>query len=53
MLFRQIQVRNFRKLVSPLVIKGLGEGLTVIVGDNEEGKKYLACGHPRGPVRTT
>jgi DNA repair exonuclease SbcCD ATPase subunit len=41
MLFREIHIRNFRKLVSPLVINGLGRGLTVIVGDNEEGKSTL------------
>ena len=41
MLFREISIRNFRKLISPLVIKGLSEGLTVIEGDNEEGKSTL------------
>lgn len=41
MLFRRIAVRNFRKLVSPLVLDGLGEGVTIIAGDNEEGKSTL------------
>jgi chromosome segregation ATPase len=41
MLFRRIAVRNFRKLVSPVVIEGLGEGVTIIAGDNEEGKSTL------------
>ena len=39
--FRRIAVRNFRKLTSPLVIDELGEGVTVIAGDNEEGKSTL------------
>ena len=39
--FRRIAVRNFRKLASPLVIEELGEGVTVIAGDNEEGKSTL------------
>src|SRR6266446_9373835 len=41
MLFRRIVVRNFRKLVSPAVIDGLGEGVTIVAGDNEEGKSTL------------
>ena len=41
MLFRCISVRNFRKLVSPAVIEGLGAGVTIIAGDNEEGKSTL------------
>jgi predicted ATP-binding protein involved in virulence len=40
-LFRRIAVRNFRKLVSPAVIDGLREGVTIIAGDNEEGKSTL------------
>ena len=42
MIIRKIQVRNFRKLVEPVVIDGLGDGLTIIAGDNEEGKSTLA-----------
>jgi AAA domain len=41
MLFRRIAVRNFRKLESPIVIDGLKEGVTLIAGDNEEGKSTL------------
>ena len=39
--FRRITVRNFRKLASPLVIDDLGDGTTIIAGDNEEGKSTL------------
>jgi chromosome segregation ATPase len=41
MIIRRVEVQNFRKLVSPVVIDGLQPGLTVIVGDNEEGKSTL------------
>src|SRR3546814_13156128 len=41
MLFRSIAIRNFRKHLSPVVIDDLGEGVTVIAGDNEEGKSTL------------
>jgi AAA domain len=41
MLFRCISVQNFRKLTSPAVIEGLGPGVTIIAGDNEEGKSTL------------
>jgi DNA repair exonuclease SbcCD ATPase subunit len=41
MRFRRIAVRNFRKLTAPVVIDGLGDGVTVIAGDNEEGKSTL------------
>ncbi len=41
MLFRRIAVRNFRKLLSPVVIEGLGDGITIVAGDNEEGKSTL------------
>jgi DNA repair exonuclease SbcCD ATPase subunit len=41
MRFRRIAVRNFRKLAAPVVIEGLGDGVTVIAGDNEEGKSTL------------
>jgi DNA repair exonuclease SbcCD ATPase subunit len=40
-LFRRIAVRNFRKLVSLAVIDGLAQGVTIIAGDNEEGKSTL------------
>jgi uncharacterized protein YhaN len=41
MRFRRIAVRNFRKLAAPVVIDGLGDGVTVIAGNNEEGKSTL------------
>ena len=39
--FRRIAVRNFRKLTAPVVIEDLSDGVTVIAGDNEEGKSTL------------
>lgn len=41
MLIRRIAVRNFRKLLHGVKIDGMEPGLTVIVGDNEEGKSTL------------
>lgn len=41
MRIRRIEVRNFRKLVGPVVIDQLRDGLTVIAGDNEDGKSTL------------
>jgi hypothetical protein len=41
MIIRRLEVRNFRKLVGPVVLDGLQAGLTVVVGDNEEGKSTL------------
>ena len=41
MLIRRIAVRNFRKLLHGAEIDELKPGLTVIVGDNEEGKSTL------------
>ncbi len=41
MLIRRIAVRNFRKHLAGVVIDGLEPGLTVIAGDNEEGKSTL------------
>ena len=41
MLIRRIAVRNFRKLLHGAEIDELEPGLTVIVGDNEEGKSTL------------
>jgi len=40
-LLRRVEVRNFRRLAGPLVLDGLEEGMTVIAGDNEEGKSTL------------
>ena len=41
MLFRRIAVRNFRKLLAPVVVTGLEGGVTILAGDNEEGKSTL------------
>src|SRR5579885_1113075 len=41
MLFRRIAIRNFKKLLCPIVLDGLSEGATIIAGDNEEGKSTL------------
>jgi uncharacterized protein YhaN len=41
MVIRRICIRNFRKLRAPVVIDGLGPGLTVIAGENEEGKSTV------------
>jgi DNA repair exonuclease SbcCD ATPase subunit len=41
MIIRSIEVRNFRKFGKPVVISQIDSGLTVIVGDNEEGKSTL------------
>lgn len=38
MLICRVAVRNFRKLLHGVEINELEPGLTVIVGDNEEGK---------------
>ncbi|TNC72193.1 AAA family ATPase [Rubellimicrobium roseum] len=40
MRLRRIEVRDFRKL-QHLVVEGLGDGLNVVVGDNEAGKSTL------------
>src|SRR5712664_3023672 len=41
MIIKSIEVRNFRKFVKPILIDKIDSGLTVIVGDNEEGKSTL------------
>lgn len=41
MLIRRIAVRNFRKHLAGVVVADLEPGLTVIAGDNEEGKSTL------------
>jgi hypothetical protein len=38
---RRIEIRNFRRFRKPVVIDGLGDGLTVLAGDNEEGKSTV------------
>lgn len=41
MRLRRLEIRRFRKLSGPVVIDGLGDGITVIGGDNEEGKSTV------------
>ncbi|MFO1068978.1 MAG: AAA family ATPase [Geminicoccaceae bacterium] len=41
MRLRRVEIREFRKLAGPLVLDGIGDGLTVIGGDNEEGKSTV------------
>lgn len=41
MRLRRIGIRSFRKLQGPVVLDRLGDGLTVISGDNEEGKSTV------------
>ncbi len=41
MRIRRIEIENFKKLVGPVVIDNIGEGITVIAGDNEEGKSTI------------
>jgi DNA repair exonuclease SbcCD ATPase subunit len=41
MFIRRIALRNFRKFTEQIEVGGIGEGLTVVVGDNEEGKSTL------------
>jgi hypothetical protein len=41
MRLRRIRIQDFRKLRGPVSVDGLGDGLTVIAGDNEDGKSTL------------
>jgi chromosome segregation ATPase len=41
MRLRRIEIRNFRKFVEPIAIDGIDERLTVISGDNEDGKSTV------------
>jgi AAA domain len=41
MRIRRVRIEEFRKLRGPVVVEGLSEGLTVIAGDNEEGKSTV------------
>jgi chromosome segregation ATPase len=41
MIIREFTIKNFRKLVEPVLITGLQPGVNVIAGDNEEGKSTL------------
>ena len=41
MRLRRIEIARFRKLAGPVILDGLGDGLTVVAGDNEEGKSTV------------
>lgn len=41
MQIRRIEIQNYKKLIGPVVIDKIGDGITVIAGDNEEGKSTL------------
>ena len=41
MLIRCIRIKDFRKFTGPVCIDGIGNGITVISGDNEEGKSTV------------
>lgn len=41
MKIRRIEIKNFRRFTAPLVIDAIGDGLTVLAGDNEEGKSTV------------
>ncbi|MBK8210921.1 MAG: AAA family ATPase [Rhodospirillales bacterium] len=41
MLIRRLRIEDFRKLRGPVCIDGIGNGITVIAGDNEEGKSTV------------
>jgi len=41
MRIRRIEIRNFRRFTAPLLIDRISDGLTVLSGDNEEGKSTI------------
>lgn len=41
MRIRRVRIEDFRKLRGPVCLDGLGDGLTVIAGDNEDGKSTV------------
>ncbi|MFO1035571.1 MAG: AAA family ATPase [Geminicoccaceae bacterium] len=41
MRLRRVEIAQFRKLVDPVVLDGLQDGLIVVSGDNEEGKSTV------------
>jgi energy-coupling factor transporter ATP-binding protein EcfA2 len=41
MQIRKIEIQNYKKLIGPVLIDKIGDGITVIAGDNEEGKSTL------------
>jgi DNA repair exonuclease SbcCD ATPase subunit len=38
---RRVEIRGFRKLADGVCLEGLGDGLTLVSGDNEEGKSTV------------
>jgi energy-coupling factor transporter ATP-binding protein EcfA2 len=41
MLIKKIEIKNFRRLIGPVLIENLKSGINVIAGDNEEGKSTI------------
>jgi len=41
MRLRRIEVQNFRKLVERVVIEDIADGVTIVAGDNEDGKSTI------------
>ena len=41
MRIRRVRIENFRKLAGPVELAGIGDGMTVIAGDNEDGKSTV------------
>lgn len=41
MKIRHIEVQNFRRFREPVIVSDIGDGLTVLAGDNEAGKSTL------------
>lgn len=41
MRIRSVRIEDFRKLIGPVCIEGIGDAITVISGDNEEGKSTV------------
>jgi hypothetical protein len=41
MRLHRVEIRQFRKLKGPVILDGLAEPLTVVAGDNEEGKSTV------------
>lgn len=41
MRIRRVEIRNFRKLRGPFVLSDIPDGMTVLYGDNEDGKSTL------------
>ena len=41
MRIRRIEIQNFKKLIGPIVIDNIADGITVLAGDNEEGKSTV------------